>query len=987
MKSSLHQVGDTYKNFELIQQFDIKEIKCLLKVVRHNPSGAQVVHLENEDDENVFCLAFRTLPENSNGVAHILEHTVLCGSEKFPVKDPFFSMSRRSLNTYMNAHTTPDYTCYPAASQVENDFYNLLEVYVDAVFKPELKELSFLQEGHRLEFADLKDPSSPLEYKGIVFNEMKGAMSSPIARLWQQIMTSLFPDVLYRHNYGGDPVDIPSLTYQGLLDFHKAYYDPARCTFCFYGNIPLEKHLDFIEKNALKNVKSKEPLDYNPMQKKFAKPVEHVMHYPISQGEEPEGKTFCALSWLTCPLNQQKELLVLQVLDNVLMGTDASPLKYALLKSKKCQNVFSYMEDELSQVPYSIIFEGCNEKEAQDLKRITYETLEKLASEPIDSELVEAAIHQLEFSRLEISSDYCPYGLNLLLKLIPLKNVGAPLQDALKIHTLFDSLRDDLKDPLFLSKAIKRHFLDNTHQSFIEMRPDSTLSKKERDAELSALAAIKSKLTEGQSKLIVEKALELEAFQNEQEHQSLEVLPKVTLKDVSNKPKEVDLGEKDFDAFKCFYHKGFTNQVVYLDVAQKLPKVSSEELPFVRLFSHLLTQMGTEKRSYEDNLKKMQETTGGVYATLDIFNPIKSSDAFYPQLVLLGKALARNQDELLNLTYDFLTSPKFNDPKRLKELLGQHFNELDQSLKNNPLKYATNLSYSVSSKQSYLNHHWYGLGYYKTLRGLAQNFDEHQSHLVDLLQSLKSRLLHGCDPHVICCSNEELVEGLIEKQLGPLSTLPEKDFTPFEASYKPHTLPPLGIVVPSPVFFTALSFPTLGFEDEDTPLMSIAAKLFDNTCLHQAIREQGGAYGGGSSNRMGQSKFSFYAYRDPNLSRTMQAFHRAVEQVAKGQFSDRELEEAKLGIIQKLDHPISPEHMAYTGYVWHLEGKTFEFRQAIRNTILKASREDIQKVVSEKIQSKISSAQLVTFSSKANLEKEYNPLKDLGFGSIEIQSL
>ena len=305
----LNIIDQTYRGFRVTKVFPIPELQSILTELTHEATGAQVMHLSNDDPENLFCLSFRTLPDSSNGVAHVLEHTVLCGSEKYPVKDPFFSMMRRSLNTFMNAFTGSDFTCYPAASQVPKDFYNLLEVYLDSVFHPLLNPLSFYQEGCRLEFSSPQDPESLLEYKGIVYNEMKGALSSSTTRLVEVINETIFPDLTYGYNSGGDPKSIPTLTYEKLRDFHAKYYHPSRCLFFFYGNMPLKGHLDFVAEQVLENAK---PLPHLPplkRQPRFKEPKVKVDYYPISPDEDPKDKTLIALAWLTCHVLDQQDLL------------------------------------------------------------------------------------------------------------------------------------------------------------------------------------------------------------------------------------------------------------------------------------------------------------------------------------------------------------------------------------------------------------------------------------------------------------------------------------------------------------------------------------------------------------------------------------------------------------------------------------------------------------------------------------------------------
>ncbi|MBA2727468.1 MAG: insulinase family protein, partial [Parachlamydiaceae bacterium] len=365
-------VGYRYKDFVVTSSVEIHELQCHLYELVHLPTSAQIMYIANDDPENLFCLSFQTLPDNSDGVAHILEHTVLCGSKKFPVKDPFFGMTRRSLNTFMNALTGADFTCYPAASQIPKDFYNLLDVYLDAVFHPNLNLFSFLQEGHRLEFAQPDDPSSPLEFKGVVYNEMKGAMASATSRLHEILNEALFPDITYGYNSGGEPTEIPSLTYEKLKEFHKKFYHPSRCLFFFYGNFPLEDHLDFIDQHTLQHTVKFLPLPQLPLQPRFTIPKIIEAKYPIAPDEDTEYKTLIGFSWLTCHILNQKELLALSILEALLLDTDASPLKKSLLKSGLCKQVSSYMDTDLSEIPFTIILRGCDAESAPIIKEHIY---------------------------------------------------------------------------------------------------------------------------------------------------------------------------------------------------------------------------------------------------------------------------------------------------------------------------------------------------------------------------------------------------------------------------------------------------------------------------------------------------------------------------------------------------------------------------------------------------------------------------------------
>ncbi len=441
MSSKFHHIGQRYRNFQVTKSLRIDELQCQLIELTHLPTSARVMHIANEDPENLFCLSFQTLPDNSDGVAHILEHTVLCGSAKFPVKDPFFGMTRRSLNTFMNALTGADFTCYPAATQISKDFYNLLDVYLDAVFHPNLQLYSFLQEGHRLEFAVSSNPDSPLEYKGVVFNEMKGAMASAEARMHEALNKALFPDITYGYNSGGDPKEITNLTYGKLKEFHEKYYHPSRCLFFFYGNMPLEGHLDFIESQTLESTVMAPPLPPLPLQTRFKAPKVLHERYPIAFDESTDHKTLIAFGWLTCHILDQEELLALSILEILLLSTDASPLKKALLKSGLCKQVSSYIDTDINEIPFTITVRGCNPENAAALKEVIYTTLKQVILTGIPLQQLENALHQMEFYRSEINGDSGPFGLSLFMRSALLKQHGADSEQGLKIHALSETLR------------------------------------------------------------------------------------------------------------------------------------------------------------------------------------------------------------------------------------------------------------------------------------------------------------------------------------------------------------------------------------------------------------------------------------------------------------------------------------------------------------------------------------------------------------------
>ncbi|ADI37862.1 insulinase family protein [Waddlia chondrophila] len=984
---ALNKIGDTYNAFKLKRLVPLPEINCLLREIEHEPSGAKVLHIENNDPENVFCLSFRTIPETSNGVAHILEHTVLCGSKKFPVKDPFFSMTRRSLNTFMNAFTGDDFTCYPAASQVPQDFYNLLEVYLDAVFHPNLKEYSFLQEGHRLEFSIPEDPSSPLEYKGIVYNEMKGAMASPDQRLYNAIDHALFPDLTYSVNSGGDPMVIPELTYEELKAFHSKFYHPSRCLFYFYGNLPVERHLDFIQKNILSGVEKVEPIPHLSRQKRFQEEKSKEIGYPFSRDEDPSEQAMAAFGWLTCGILEQETTLALEIITLVLFGTDAAPLKKALLKSGLCKQVFASVGDDNSEIPVSIVVKGCNPDNIQKLKILIKEKLQEIAEQGLSDTLIQSALHQVEFHRSEITGDHYPYGLSLFLRCGLLMQHGGNPESSLLVHSLCDDLLAKLKkNPRYLSELITKHFIHNPHFVSILAAPDPELNNKERELEEKKLKEKEIALDDSQKEFLVKRAAELSAFQKEQEEINIDILPKISLKDVPKNSMNFPLEQEAFNNFTLYHHDCFTNEIIYSDLVFPLPRIEEQELPFLRLFTLLLPQLGCGGRSYIENLEYIQAHTGGISVSETLNAQISDPSLLDPYLTIEGKALKRNQGKLFKLLREMTTSTDFTDASRIKEVLVKHFTGMQSKFTQNALRYAMGLSTSPFSPANRINQVMGGLTYYHFLKELMENLDSRLESLITSLQSLQNRLLGAGSPHLVLSCSASDYEALKKEHCYGLCEIETKEAAHWITNHQIPKVESQGRIIASPVAFTSTATRSIPYKHPDTPAITAAAKMFDNLILHPQIREKGGAYGAGAINHATQGTFTFYTYRDPCIASSLDAFALSVQKIAEGSFSEEDLEEAKLEIIQGLDSPISPGSRAYTAYSWLRSGKSLEIRQQYRNQVLSLTREQVKEAVKTHLAPQMQESVTVVFAEKELLESENRKFQSLNKPLLPIFS-
>lgn len=932
MQSALDAIGKCYGSFQITQYLPIDSLRCTLIELVHVASGARVMHIAADDPENLFCLSFQTLPSNSNGVAHILEHTVLCGSQKFPVKDPFFAMMRRSLNTFMNAFTGQDFTCYAASSQIEKDFYNLLEVYVDAVFHPQLKKTSFLQEGHRLEFVNPNDLGSPLQFQGIVFNEMKGAMMSSESRLWQAVAQRLFPDLPYAYNSGGDPKEIPSLSYEELVEFHGAFYHPSRCLFYFYGNIPLAKHLDFLEAHALSGVKKLAPLPPLPLQPRLRNPVTAHVPYPIAPVDDPKGKAEIAFSWLTAPLVNTQEVLALNLLDSLLMETDASPLKKALLESGLCREAESSLDLEISEIPFTVTCKGTDPEHLEPLRALVLRTLGEVVKNPPHKEDVEASLHQMEFERREIGGDGGPFGLALFFRAGLIQQHGARPEQALQIGSLFNELRTRLRDRSYLPKLIRKHFLENRHTVAIAMIPDPTLEEREASEERKRLEAIQTRLTSEQKKELQHQTEQLLHYQEEVENQSLECLPKLTLRDVPEEPRDFALTHDSFECLDLFHHDCFTNGILYADLLFDLPHIPREDLPLLALLAKIWTELGAGRCGYEKTLQREQAYTGGIDAHLALHVSALDADVLKPAFSLRGKALERNARPFFELLRDFAEGPNTAEPERISGWLRQHATELEESVSANPLSYAIQLSLMSYSRASVIYNLWNGAPYHQFIKELLA---ERPSSWIHRLHGLAQKILAGGKPHLILGCDRAARDLLAKKNFYTLGERPVQYSAPkWRGDYPLPSIPSQVRLISSPVAFTALGMRAGGYTDPDAAAFIVLSELLGNVFLHPELREKGGAYGCGASYAPTTGNFHFYSLRDPHLARSLTIFRSSLEKVVAGAFNDRQIEEAKLGIIAAMDNPVPPGGRAIVAYSWFRSERLLADRQKLRRAVL-----------------------------------------------------
>lgn len=940
---------ETITGYTINRSQYIEEIGATFTELVHEDTGAQIIHVGNDDPENLFALSFRTYPASSNGVAHILEHTVLCGSKKYPVKDPFFSMTRRSLNTFMNAFTGADFTCYPAASQNEKDFYNLLDVYIDACFYPNLYEESFRQEGHRLEFAKHDDPTSDLQYKGIVFNEMKGAMSSCDSRMWAAISEALLPDTIYAWNSGGDPKVIPELTYEEFLDFHKTYYAPSQCLFFFYGNLPLEKHLEKLEERVFAHAEKKEALPKLKLQPRFTKPVQKKVPYPASES----NKAVHTFSFLTTSIEDSETALALQVLDSVLMETDASPLRRAILASGLCTHVDASLDTEMVELPYIIVCKGCEEGTQEALFTVIETELRAIIEKGIDQEALEAAIHQLELSRTEITGDYGPYGLTLFFRSALAKQHGADAMQSMLIHSLFAKLLEKANDPTYFTSLIEKYLLHNPHRADVTLVPDTGLTQEEETEEKKRLAALN--LSDEEKDKIVESGKHLAAFQKRKE--DISCLPKLDIEDIPKDPVVYPITQTG----NVYHHDTFTNQLLYVDALYALPEITKEEVHLLQLLISILTEIGTNNYPYEQFLAKEQRYTGGISTSISLYEQVDGSQTIRPAFIVKGKALEKNATPLFDLMQQVAFETIFTEHARIKELILQISTYLEQKITSSPLQYAIKAAHASFSAPNSIRNEFSGLPYVHYIRGIVANLDKELVPLCEKLQALYRKISgNGPVDFVVTAKDTHSFENALTP-LAATGSVPLWDGT-FSVDAGKDT----AYTIAAPVAFTAMACKTAA----QIPELSVASQLFDNITLHTRIREEGGAYGASASYNPMNGSFHFHSYRDPHLERTIKAFKESVDVVTSGDFGDDDMHEAIFSLIQGFDSPASPGSRGMISYTNTRIGRTEAMRKAFREGVVGCNKEAVIHAVQKHLVPALESARIVSMCGKELAEKE-----------------
>lgn len=904
--------------YSVIEKREIKDLNSVSYLLKHKRTGARIALLSNDDDNKVFYIGFRTPPKNSTGVAHIIEHTVLCGSDKFPVKDPFIELAKGSLNTFLNAMTYPDKTVYPVASCNDKDFQNLMDVYLDAVFHPNIyhEEKIFKQEGWHYEMESEQDP---LTINGVVYNEMKGAYSSPDDVLYREIMNSLYPHTAYAVESGGDPDVIPELTYEEFLDFHRKYYHPSNSYLYLYGNMDMAEKLRYIDEEYLSRYDALQVDSALTVEKPFAETVTVEKEYPIMESESEKKNSYLSYNVSLGKSLDRKTCFGFQVLVDVIGTVPGAKVKQAILDAGIGTDVICSFDSGVLQPYFSIIAKNADIEQKEEFVRIIEEQLQKLAEEGLDKKTLQATLNYYEFKYREADFGSYPkglmYGLNML---------ESWLYDDTKPFyyiELLDTYRE-LKDAVqtsFYEDMIRTLLLRNTHKSLVTVKPVKGLTGKKERKLAEALAAKKAQMSDAQIRQIVKETAELKEYQEEPSpKEDLEKIPLLTRADMRKEATAYRNTEKKVGDTVLLHHDVFTNGIGYLRFMFDLRQVPEELFPYVGILKILIGLVSTQTHSYGELYNEINLKTGGIAPAVNTYTDADDLSRYTATFDMKAKVLYENLEDAFALVSEILTKSCYTDSKRIFELIAEARSEKQAHMMSAGHTLAAGVALSYLSKPAMVMEQINGMPFYRMLEDLEEHFEERFPALSANLARLVGCLFCAENLMVDYTSTEDGlcgVEELVEKFKKTLYTAKAegKGYDPQPQKRNE------GLMSSAQVQYVCRAG---NFEKKGLPYtgaLRVLRVMMGYDYLWTQVRVKGGAYG--CMCNFGKSGESYFvSYRDPNLEKTIEIYEKAADYIAGFEADERTMTQFIIGAVSELDTPLTPAQMgnySLSGYMTH----------------------------------------------------------------------
>lgn len=963
--------------YEVQKEEDLKGIKAKGYLLRHRKSGARVVYIENDDNNKVFSIGFRTPPSDSTGVPHIMEHSVLCGSRNFPAKDPFVELVKGSLNTFLNAMTYPDKTVYPVASCNDQDFQNLMHVYMDAVFYPNIYEHEeiFRQEGWSYQLDSAEDK---LKYNGVVYNEMKGAFSSPEGVLDRVILNTLFPDTSYANESGGDPEVIPELTYEQFLDFHRKFYHPSNSYIYLYGDMDIEEKLHWLDQEYLGKY-DREPVDSRiRFQEPFAEMQEKVIPYSIASEESEEDNTYLSYNKVVGTSLDKELYLAFQILDYALLSAPGAPLKKALTDAGIGKDIMGSYDNGIYQPIFSVIAKNANEEQKEEFIQVIEDVLRASVKNGIDTKAIEAGINYYEFRYREADFGNYPKGLMYGLQMMDswLYDEEKPFIHIEALDT-FEFLKKQIGTGYY-EELIQKYLLDNPHGAIVIVTPEKGRTAR-MEAELEEkLQKYKESLTAEEVEAFVQKTQALEAYQSEPEsEENLEKIPVLKREDISREIEPIINEEMTLAGVPVIFHEIETNGIGYVDVLFDMSLVEEQDLPYVGILQSVLGIIDTERYDYGTLFNEINVNTGGIGTSLELYNDVTNirEKAFKATFEIKGKALYGKLPVAFDMMREILMESKLDDGKRIREILAMLKSRLLMKFQSSGHVTAVLRAQSYASPAAKLKDMTNGIAFYETVSYIEEHFEEEKEKLSEKLIDLSKKLFCGDNMMLSYTAAREGLEGLeemVEKLKNSLHTRTaeedkrcvihcEKKNEGFKTASKVQYVAKAGNFIDQGVAYTGA--------------LQILKVIMSYDYLWQNIRVKGGAYGCMSNfNRIGEGYF--VSYRDPNLKRTLDVYDGVVDYLKNFTVSERDMTKYIIGTMSGIDQPMTPASKGERSMNLYMNKVSAEMIREERNQILDAEQDDIRALykVAEAI---LQADQMCVIGGEDKIEEEKELFKTL----------
>ncbi len=926
-------------NYEVIEKREIADINSMAILCRHKKTGARVALVSNDDDNKVFYIGFRTTPKDSTGVAHILEHSVLCGSKEFPIKDPFIELAKGSLNTFLNAVTYPDHTVYPVASCNDKDFQNLMHVYLDAVFYPNIyrNEAIFRQEGWHYEL----DENGELSYNGVVYNEMKGAFSSPDSVLFREITTALYPHTTYGCESGGDPKVIPELTYEQFLDFHRTYYHPSNSYIYLYGNMDMAEKLNFIDEHYLSAYDALKVDSEVSTEPAFDAPVRRVREFPISEGENVDENTY--LAWnLSVGDTLDRELYVaFQILDYVLCTVPGAPLKKALIDKGIGKDVYSMYDNDLKQPCFSVVAKGTSADREEEFKDTIREVLEGIVRDGFDRKALLAAINHFEFKYREADFGSFPkglmYGLNALSSWMyddarPFIHIEA--------NDTYAKLRQRVEEGYF-EALVKKYLLDNTHAAMVILQPKEGLAKAEEDALRAALAEKKTQMSQEELTEIRNTMEALDAFrENEDTPEDLARIPLLNREDMKREAAPLYNEERTLAGTPALYHNVFTNGIGYLRLMFRVKDVPAEYFPYIGILQNVFCHVDTAHYTYAELSNEINLAAGEISVACNNYVNVQDPEQDMATMEISTKALYDNLDRAMELMEELILTSHVQDTKRLKEILAENNSRLQEYMLAAGHSVAISRALSYGDARYALNEELAGISQYRLTSALEKEYEDKKELLAQRLETLCRMIFRPENLLIDFTGDEKAFESLepavakLKEKLYTCEVKKEK-YVP-EVSKKNE-----GFMTPGQVQYVcrAGNFMKKGLPYRGA--LKVLNVMMGYEYLWTNIRVKGGAYGCMCGfGRTGDCYF--VSYRDPNLGQTIEVYENAADFIENYDAGERTMTQYIIGTFSQLDMPLTAAGKGRRSREAYFRGITLDMIQKERNEVMDATPEDIR---------------------------------------------